>query len=82
MTDNKPDLLFLDLMMPNMNGFEVLDYLKKNNKTIPIIIFSSLSQRETVKKALYYGVKSYIVKPVTMDVILKKVNEILCSDFF
>ena len=81
-TKYQPDLLFLDLMMPNMNGFEVLDYLKKNNKTIPIIIFSSLSQRETVKKALYYGVKSYIVKPVTMDVILKKVNEILCSDFF
>lgn len=80
-SDYQPDLLFLDLMMPNMNGFEVLDFLKKNNRLIKTIVFSSLSQKETVKKVLFYGIKSYIVKPVNMDIIMKKVNEILSAEF-
>ena len=76
-----PDLLFLDLMMPHMNGFEVLEYMKRNKNNIYTIIFSALSQKETVKKVLMYGVKSYIVKPVTPDVLLKKATEILRSNF-
>ncbi|OHD13656.1 MAG: hypothetical protein A2086_01045 [Spirochaetes bacterium GWD1_27_9] len=78
---NTPDLLFLDLMMPKMNGFEVLENLKKANKSIPTIIFSALSQKETVKKALSFGVKSYIVKPVNPDILIKKASEILKSNF-
>jgi len=78
---NPPDLIFLDLMMPKMNGFEVLEFAKKGSWEIPIIIFSALTQKETVKKAMIYGVKSYIAKPVNPETIIKKAKEILKSDF-
>jgi DNA-binding response OmpR family regulator len=78
---NIPDLIFLDLMMPNMNGFEVLDYMKRNNMNIPVIVFSALSKSETVRKVLAYGIKSYIVKPISPDIIFKKASEILKSSF-
>jgi DNA-binding response OmpR family regulator len=82
LTGNKePDLIFLDLMMPKMNGFDVLEYLKKNKIDIPVIIFSALTQKETVRKVLMYGVKSYIAKPVSPDLILRKTKEVLKSSF-
>ncbi len=76
-----PDIIFLDIMMPIMSGFDLLAYLKRKNYSFPVIILSALSQRETVKKALSYNIKSYIVKPVEPDVILKKAYEALNMDF-
>jgi DNA-binding response OmpR family regulator len=78
---NTPDLIFLDIMMPIMNGFEVLEYMKKSLLDIPVVIFSTITHKETVRKALMYGIKSYIAKPVNPDLILKKANEILQSNF-
>lgn len=75
------DLVFLDLMMPVISGFEILEKLNSKNIKVPIIIFSSLSQKETVMKALKYGVKSYIVKPIDPELIINKASEILKSDF-
>ena len=76
-----PDLVFLDLLMPEMNGFEVLEFLRKNLISIPVIVFSALSKEETVKKALAFGIRSYVIKPVTPDMLLKKAVEALQSDF-
>ncbi|HNZ26387.1 MAG TPA: response regulator [Spirochaetota bacterium] len=73
----KFDLIFLDLMMPKISGFDALQTLNKSGNKIPVIIFSALSQRETVQRALSLGVKSYLVKPVDSSVILKKVAEVL-----
>lgn len=73
----KFDLIFLDLMMPKVSGFDALLMLSKSGNKVPIIIFSALSQRETVQRALSLGVKSYLVKPVDSSVILKKVAEVL-----
>jgi len=75
------DLVFLDLMMPEMNGFQVLEFFKKNKVGIPVIVLSALSQKETVLKALAYGVKSYMIKPLKVDTILKKSTEILQMNF-
>jgi len=76
-----PDILFLDIMMPVMSGFDLLEYIKRKNYTFPVIILSALSQKETVKKALSYNIKSYIIKPVEPDLILKKAYEALNMDF-
>ncbi|MCG8569953.1 MAG: response regulator [Spirochaetes bacterium] len=81
LSEEVPDLIFLDLMMPEMSGFDVMDKLKSLNHQIPIIIFSALSKKETVVKTMQYGVKSYIVKPIDPNVIVNKANEILNSDF-
>jgi len=71
------DLIFLDLMMPGMNGFEVLVKLKEHDISTPVIVLSAISQREAVMKVLSAGVKSYMIKPLKPDALLKKAIEVL-----
>ncbi|MDP3176469.1 MAG: response regulator [Spirochaetaceae bacterium] len=75
------DLVFLDIMMPGMDGFQVLERLKAEGIDSHVIILSALSQREAVAKAMHAGVKSYLVKPLKPDQILKKTLEILKANF-
>jgi len=74
-------LAFLDLMMPQMNGFQVLEYLKKDGDDMPVIVFSALSQKETVVKAVSYGIKSYLTKPLKPEQLLRKAAEVLFPSF-
>ncbi len=74
-------LAFLDLMMPEMNGFQVLEYLSKENSEMPVIVFSALSRKETVVKAVSYGIKSYLTKPLKPEQLLKKAAEVLSPAF-
>jgi DNA-binding response OmpR family regulator len=59
-----PDMILLDLILPKMDGFEVLEALKKDEKTkeIPIIILTNLGSTEDVQKALALGATNYMVK--------------------
>lgn len=75
------DLIFLDLMMPEMDGFQVLDRLKGKEEVPPIIVLSALSKRETVVEALKYGVRSYMIKPLKPEWIQKKAAEVLKVSF-
>jgi len=74
-------LAFLDLMMPEMNGFEVLEHLKKKNDNMPVIVFSALSRQETVVKAVSYGIRSYLTKPLKPEQLLRKATEVLSLSF-
>ncbi len=74
-------LAFLDLMMPEMNGFQVLEYLSKEGDEMPVIVFSALSRKETVVKAVSYGIKSYLTKPLKPEQLLKKAAEVLSPAF-
>ena len=61
-------LVLLDLIMPEMDGFEVLNELKKQKNKVPIVVFSNLSQEEDKKEALSLGAKDYFVKSdITLD---------------
>jgi len=75
------DLVFLDILMPGMDGFQVLSRLHAEDLDFPIIILSAVSQREAVIKAFEAGVKSYLIKPLKPDQILKKTLEILRANF-
>ena len=75
------DLVFLDLMMPEMDGFQVMAEMKRQERSVPIIVLSALSQRETVVKALKSGVTSYIIKPLDPASVLNKAKEILKANF-
>lgn len=59
-----PDVILLDLIMPNMDGREFLEEVKKlkNIASVPILVLSNLSQEEDVKESLALGAKDYIVK--------------------
>ncbi|HNY18124.1 MAG TPA: response regulator [Treponemataceae bacterium] len=71
------DLIFLDLMMPVMNGLEVLVKMRENEIATPVIVLSSISQREAVLKVLSTGVRSYMIKPLKPEAILTKAIEVL-----
>lgn len=71
----KPDLIFLDLLLPGMSGFGVLDNLKKSplTKDIPVIVLSCLGEEDDIKKGFALGAVSYLVKAtVTVDGIIKE----------
>jgi len=71
------DLIFLDLMMPGLTGFDVLRKMKELDNKTPVIILSALNRRETVLKAMEFGVKSYLIKPLKPNDILRKCKEVL-----
>jgi DNA-binding response OmpR family regulator len=75
------DLAFLDLMMPKVDGFEVLRALQARDIRYPVIVLSAITQRETVIKAFQMGIKSYLVKPLKPVDIFKKSMEILKVNF-
>ncbi len=75
------DLVFLDLRMPEVDGFGVLSALHAQDLEMPIIVLSAVTQRESVVRAFQAGVKSYLVKPLKPDQILKKTLEILKANF-
>ncbi len=75
------DLVFLDLMMPEMDGFQVMAQLQRDGIDVPIIVLSALSQRETVVKAMKFGVTSYLIKPLQPEAVLNKAREVLRTNF-
>jgi len=62
--EKKPDIILLDLILPKMNGFEVLEELKKDETTkdIPVIVLTNLEQMEDIQKAIDLGATTYLVK--------------------
>jgi len=75
------DLAFLDIIMPGIDGFQVLQRLRAGDIELPIIVLSAVSQKEAVMRAFQAGVKSYLIKPLKPDQILKKTLEILKANF-
>lgn len=75
--NNNLHAILLDLNMPNLNGFDVLEYLKSNNllEKIPIIIITGDDTEETIKKAFNYNVVDVLNKPFTEE----NINRILTS---
>ena len=76
----KPDLGLLDLLMPKMDGFQVLDALKKDEATkeIPVIVFSNDDKSEDQKKVRAMGVVDYLIKPQSkLKDLVKKIKETL-----
>jgi len=78
----KPDVILLDLILPKMDGFEVLSNLKKTEETkeIPVIILTNLDNISDIDKALELGAKIYLVKAnYSQEEVVEKVNQILSS---
>lgn len=75
--DTPFDLIFLDLIMPGLTGFDVLAKLRQQGRKIPVIILSALGRRETVLKAIEFGVRSYLIKPIKPAEIVRKLKEVL-----
>jgi DNA-binding response OmpR family regulator len=78
----KPDLILLDIMMPKISGFDVLDILRTTpeTKTCKIIIMTALSQPADVEKGKMLGADEYLVKSqVTLTDVVDKVKTVLAK---
>ena len=67
----KPDIIFLDLMMPDMNGEDILKRIKKDYPDIPVIIITALSDSKKAIELLVQGASDYLTKPVDLFYIEK-----------
>jgi len=76
LSDSPPDLILLDIMMPDMDGLEVCKWLKKSPVTqhIPIIFITALTQAENVVEGLKVGAVDYITKPINPHILKARVD--------
>ncbi|QQG42965.1 MAG: response regulator [Candidatus Giovannonibacteria bacterium] len=83
--EHRPDLILLDLILPGMDGFEVLRRMKsdQNTSSIPIIVLSNLGQKEDMDRAVSGGAEDFMVKAhFTPGEIISKIKVILKKKYF
>ncbi len=76
----KPDLVILDLLLPNSDGFEVLSAMKGDSDTasIPVIILSNLDSKEDIEKGLKLGASDFLIKSqFDLDEVITKIKSFL-----
>ena len=75
----RPDLILLDLMLPELDGFAVCDILRRDPKTasIPIIILTAMSSHLSRINGLAAGANAYITKPFSHKYLLRRIQELL-----
>jgi DNA-binding response OmpR family regulator len=72
------DIVLLDLMLPDISGFDILESLKENARKIPVIVFSNLSDDKDIKKAMSLGAREYLIKSnFTLEELIEKVEKIV-----
>jgi len=75
-----PDLIVLDILLPGMSGYEILEKIKQEEKlkNIPVIILSNFGQKSEVDKGISLGANKYLIKAtLTLDEILLEIGKIL-----
>jgi two-component system, chemotaxis family, response regulator WspR len=76
---NKVDLILLDILMPIMDGMEMLNEVKKNEewKNIPVILLTNVGEKESIQKVREMGVQSYLIKShFTPAEVIEKIEEV------
>lgn len=72
----KPDIVTLDITMPQMDGLQALDEMKAFDKDCKVVMVSAVGQESNVRKAVMKGAKSFIVKPFKEEHIIKVLNSV------
>ncbi len=73
----KPEVVFLDITMPEMNGIEALRLIKEMDPKAKIIICSAMGQQAMVAQAVQYGAKDFIVKPFEEHRLIRALEDVL-----
>ena len=73
----QPELLLVDWNMPNMDGLTFVKKYRQSDKTTPIIMVTTETERARVVEAIKAGVNNYVVKPFTPDLLSQRINETL-----
>lgn len=83
MTKPYPDLIFLDLNMPVMNGFDCLLEIRRQGQLdeVPVIIFTTTNEHSAIKRTYELGANAFLKKPNDFNTILNKIKILLETDF-
>jgi len=73
----KPDLVIMDITMPNLNGIDALRIIKENDPDAKVVMCSAMGQEAMVMEAIKLGALDFIVKPFKAERIVQTVNKIL-----
>lgn len=71
------DLVISDIMMPKMNGFELLKLLRSQYLDLPVVILTAKTDRDDVIRAYEFGCDDYVTKPFSMDILICKIEAVL-----
>ncbi|MGM0379302.1 MAG: response regulator [Bacillota bacterium] len=77
--DFNPDIILLDILLPDMNGYLICEAIRENytKKELPIIFMSAKSEEKDIQKAYNLGGNDYIVKPFENEELIRRINKIL-----
>lgn len=73
----QPDIIFLDLKMPEMDGIETLGYIRNVDKNVVVIILTAYPSMDTALKAYYLNIYDYMTKPFSLDTVKKVIEKAL-----
>ena len=73
----EPDLLLLDLMMPRVDGFEIMESLRAAGRDVPVLVLTADATQEVKRRALRSGARDFLTKPFDMDEILLRIANML-----
>lgn len=74
--DHNPDIVILDIILPDVNGLDLLDSILKVRPQVRVVICSSIGQEPIIKKALDHGAKAFIQKPFTPEKVLHALDNL------
>lgn len=75
--DLNPDIVLLDIVMPDANGIAILDQIINQDENANVIICSSTALRNLIIESIQIGAKGFLVKPVTSETLIKTINKIM-----
>lgn len=74
--ETKPDIVTMDITMPEVSGIEALKVIKKMDPNASVVMISAMGQEILVKEAILAGAKSFVVKPFEEEILLKAVDKL------
>ncbi len=75
-----PDLVILDMDLPDGSGIDILKYIRENNINSKVIIISAIKSSDMIIKSAKLGIDSYLIKPVDINMLVSKMKELLGMD--
>ncbi len=80
--EDSPDIVILDLIMPHLNGWEVLKWIKEKERRIPVIILSAKDDFDDIKNTYNLNADYYMTKPVSVRDIVEGINTVIAPGTF
>lgn len=75
---NPPNLLVCDILLSKMDGFELIEKVNKYlNNSVKVVVVTNISQDKFVQKAMSLNVSNYLIKPISIDMLEKRINEVI-----